>query len=904
MARKITPSGTGGYPDLNIYEDSQDSTWLENLTANIAQNYQNIIEKKDTSGASAMELLLKQVGNATSLAEINQIKSMYNTMIDDNYVSNNPYYNVLKEQFSETNSDSAINTISTNIKDVNVLASSFYKKLTSSDNEFGMPILDMGGDELYDYYDGLNNKEGWATQLAKERFELSTFNNLLNSTFGNKNPNYQIKYTDDSGEERSVRLGDVRRLVNKYDDQQEAIIFGALEDKIFSREEAMTIAAITGEDGRGVQSFFNIRNKKIADYQEMLTRSGKTQNNIINKLSSLIGKKDKTSNYQAILNQYISTGNDGGAGLKDGVMAMSQSPIVEKNYPAELGSLEGLNAEEKFTKILEDMTTDDGLTKDKLQFLLADVARENADDRTMGIAGLKAWGGSSKVEYKPDPRDVKSALFDGKGNLLPGQTDKFGYATGMSIGETKEEISDEEKPVDIDVGGNIPQVAEIMKKYEAVPEDSTLSSLNNLYAMKYGNRTSKYGAVDSGIPAPDGGTWAQWPDKESMEAGSQKVIEEMFLDDAKGDVETFVGNYIGKDDINDPEVQSRVKEIQNISPLEQEEITVTAEKMEQIPEDIQINTESQNPIQSFINEYKDEAVVGTGIGIGLSQSQKIREVTKNSINYLKRVIKLPEEQIAKLFSDSDVAKITKKLNSQLDKIDNFKKSLPIGVDAKDLKAGTPTFKKYKSLLKQYEQIIKNNLNKLKVRYPDVDEKTLTKMLRNSNKWNLFKVKSSVATGLREIVRTPKDILRLTGKGGMKIGPLEGAMLGWYAGQKIDLGWEGKTAAAGIGAYTTKKILQGIANKGGMKAAMMNPELQSKIGKYLLQKAPGLAAKMGLKATAGAAAQVFPGIGTLVGTGMLAWTLNDIKNLIKDVPEIKQYLVEYLEGDYDEPLKEQ
>ena len=86
--------------------------------------------------------------------------------------------------------------------------------------------------------------------------------------------------------------------------------------------------------------------------------------------------------------------------------------------------------------------------------------------------------------------------------------------------------------------------------------------------------------------------------------------------------------------------------------------------------------------------------------------------------------------------------------------------------------------------------------------------------------------------------------------------------------------------------------------------MMNPELQSKIGKYLLQKAPGLATKMGLKATAGAAAQAFPGIGTLVGTGMLAWTLNDIKNLIKDVPEIKQYLVEYLEGNYDESSKEQ
>jgi len=435
---KIVPSGA--LVDLGLPDESPYDKLLKlmQVGGGIMQGIGNIRARKDTSGAEAMEFLLEQVGEADSLARINQLKSMYDTIIDDNYVSNNSYYNVLKEQFNETNPNSAISTVSTNIKDVNVLASYFYQKLTSSDNEFGMPILDMGGVELYDYYDGLNNKEGWATQLAKERFELSTFNNLLNSTFGNKNPNYKIKYIDDSGEERSFRLGDVKRLAKKYNDQQEAIIFGALEDDIFSREEAMTIAAITGEDGRGVQSFFKIRDKKIADYQAMVTRSGKTQNNIINKLSSLIGKKDKTSNYQGILNAFIATGDDGGAGLKDGVMAMAQSPIVEKNYPAELGSLEGKSAEERFTKILEDMATDDGLTKDKLQFLLADVARENADDRTMGIAGLKAWGGSSKVEYKPDPRDVEKSLFDDESVLIPGQTDKFGYTTGISIGETAE----------------------------------------------------------------------------------------------------------------------------------------------------------------------------------------------------------------------------------------------------------------------------------------------------------------------------------------------------------------------------------------------------------------------------------------------------------------------------------
>jgi hypothetical protein len=102
----------------------------------------------------------------------------------------------------------------------------------------------------------------------------------------------------------------------------------------------------------------------------------------------------------------------------------------------------------------------------------------------------------------------------------------------------------------------------------------------------------------------------------------------------------------------------------------------------------------------------------------------------------------------------------------------------------------------------------------------------------------------------------------------------------------------------------KKILQGVANRGGWSKAVMNPQLQSKIGKFLIKNAPGVAAKMGLKTAVAGAAQVFPGIGTAVGIGMGAWTLNDIKNLIQDFPEIKQYLVEYLEGEYDEPQLEE
>ena len=147
-------------------------------------------------------------------------------------------------------------------------------------------------------------------------------------------------------------------------------------------------------------------------------------------------------------------------------------------------------------------------------------------------------------------------------------------------------------------------------------------------------------------------------------------------------------------------------------------------------------------------------------------------------------------------------------------------------------------------------------------------------------------------------------MKAMASGGMKVGPLEGVMIGWYAGEKLGLDWKGQLGTSIAGGYTMKKILQGIAKKGGWDAAIMNPHLQSKIGHYLIKKAPWLAAKMGLKVGAGILAQGAPLVGQAFGIGMAAWTANDIKNLMQDAPEIKQYIIEYLEGEYEEETPDQ
>ena len=135
-------------------------------------------------------------------------------------------------------------------------------------------------------------------------------------------------------------------------------------------------------------------------------------------------------------------------------------------------------------------------------------------------------------------------------------------------------IADKDKPIDIDmsVSSEVDSVAAIIKKFENVTDNTelgkTLIDLNNIYAIKYSGpegRAAKYGAIDSGISASDGLTWAQWPDSEGMEAASKKIIEEMLNQDAGGDVEEFISNYIGQP-IDSEEVKSRHKEIQREIP--------------------------------------------------------------------------------------------------------------------------------------------------------------------------------------------------------------------------------------------------------------------------------------------------------------------------------------------------
>ena len=156
--------------------------------------------------------------------------------------------------------------------------------------------------------------------------------------------------------------------------------------------------------------------------------------------------------------------------------------------------------------------------------------------------------------------------------------EKFEIPTTEALPESTEQ--DISVPKDFD---KVPEASQdmyargisgVMLKYENVNDSTDLGrnliKLNNLWAIKYGPRAAKFGAKDSGIPASDGGTWAQWDNEEEMQKGSRAVINEMYFIDAEGNPQRFVLNYIlgpnatqeqiiaNKDAIN-----NRVKEINN-----------------------------------------------------------------------------------------------------------------------------------------------------------------------------------------------------------------------------------------------------------------------------------------------------------------------------------------------------
>ena len=122
-------------------------------------------------------------------------------------------------------------------------------------------------------------------------------------------------------------------------------------------------------------------------------------------------------------------------------------------------------------------------------------------------------------------------------------------------------------------------------------------------------------------------------------------------------------------------------------------------------------------------------------------------------------------------------------------------------------------------------------------------------------------------------------------------------MGWHLGEAFGLGTAGKVATAYGGVKGTQLLFKEIGKK-GWRAAISNSRLRSKLAGFVIKKAPWLAAKITAKTGVGALT-ASTGAGLAVSAGMAAWTLNDIRKIIQDIPEVKQLFIDFTEGKFDE-----
>jgi hypothetical protein len=247
MARKITPSGTGGYPDLNIYEDSQDSTWLENLTANIAQNYKDIVKRKETNNMTAVQVLQGLAETATDSSQIAEIRNIYDQNFDSTFVSNNPGYNTVVDA-----ANFLIDSKDDQITDFESSSKEFIGKLYSTNNVFKTNMLNLNQDNLLKLFKDMNIDEtkGWIESSKNFRDEINIYKQNLQDLYGNKNGNFKINA---NGEQRSIN--ELSRDLNRMDELIDALTMKALDDNILSPQEAKELANIRPSQGYGTEQF-------------------------------------------------------------------------------------------------------------------------------------------------------------------------------------------------------------------------------------------------------------------------------------------------------------------------------------------------------------------------------------------------------------------------------------------------------------------------------------------------------------------------------------------------------------------------------------------------------------------------------------------------------------------------
>jgi hypothetical protein len=1001
---KILPPGTNVNLGFSDRESPFDKLMkLVQAGTNVWSNVNAARQRQEANNVSALNTADNLLRNASTPAQVQQIENTLGSVLDPNYVSDNPNYNLLSEYIGNT-----IEERKQGYKDFEKDAGNLMSRLYSSNNQFGKSILDLNPTEFKKHIDNEGGKTGWAPQAMLERTNtLLPMIERFQTLYKGKNPNQKIKYTAD-GASSEITIGNFMNTLRKYEDMIESTVMEAMSEATISPgtnsrlsiEEATQILQITGEAGNFDSSWFkDYKTQQLGLFRSMYDTSSKNLNTYLNSMSKILD--DAGEGWGTQLDPEVLAKNPENQRMMEAIVS---DPDFANSYASEtqIGDEERLNnlsAKERLALISQDIING-RIDKDGVSLIFQQLGMTANDRRTMAINGLRAWGGSNYFEYVSPP----AAIGDDPAYSNLGDDDLRGddgsdvdYGTKVSEGEPYATDLDRDTFVD---EATDERLAAIETKTAPVREEITTPPLgesidavwnelspdqkkylhenwdiNNLNDFKTYTGDDVSTLPELSIPGLEG----EPPVSEEV---TEKNIEKIEGTDDKP-LRTYMWNGEENnaivqewDRMSDAEKQylSNNHDVQDVNDL-YELTDGDFGSVPKIPEDIVAEGRASQEVKALSTDQAGEsiytfenAIIATGVGVTAASIPKVREVTKTSIKYLAEAANMPDEDIVRMLKRADVQKASQEITGYLDRVrsmnvefletygknmdpnklatykkhhdkmkvvngqvmvwDGKKHVLPEWLKEKKVytKKGVMThvtgdpnikkrifgnlnydeavskFKQRKNVLKNYQASVKGNISILRANgffdeFPDMDEQKLTKILRNSDKWNFWKVKDIIRTTGREIWRTPKDLLKTLGKASVTIGPLEGAMLGWYAGEQWDLGWKGKTASAVLGTASMKVVIDQVIKRGGWEA-VKNPLLTSKIFNIARQKAPWLMAKIATKTAVGGTA-ASTGLGTPLAIAMGVWTAKDIAELVKLAPEIKDELIKYLnsEGEY-------
>jgi hypothetical protein len=541
---KILPAGAN--VDLNLGKDPMDRlVQTVDLALKVGGAFQQAQErrqvKREQDALGVGSLANELINKASSGAEINHALSLMENVDTSNLsASTQSFYQAAK---------SSGNSRLSQINEIQSLGNEIATFVTQPLID-GKTFTQLNKEEIVNYYNQTNELDSAFEETMNNLAKIKRFK-LLTEGSNNKN----MKFTGFGGKQMSASEFIVD--VDNYSSSKNVFIQASVYDNELLPEEAIFV--MTG-DRDSYNQRKKQRDKEFQSFKKDYDAKIKSINSTINQINT-DALKNKNNYTELVLNNenkqtFVSSF---GQLYPD----VSISTDIDEAYEQATQYMTNINlSPEELIKNLNQQKT--ALEGERLivskeakgwgfrYFEPIDVSMFENANKDGGTADV---GTSFMDNFKKGvvPPDIKITLPELK---------KYNFDNSTIKTEDKKE----DMPLN---AGTTSIITNVMKKYEGINQDTNpnLVEVNNLYAIKFGDRAESYGAKDSGIQASDGGTFASFNSLEEADIAASKIVADMLDKDAKGDLKTFIGNYIGATPENPKtdEINTRYNEIVELS---------------------------------------------------------------------------------------------------------------------------------------------------------------------------------------------------------------------------------------------------------------------------------------------------------------------------------------------------